>query len=160
MKNKNLTVVSIILVLIAVLTGVYFVLSSRIKVNYTPNYALKDGRVPKEKQEINEYKVFNVTLEDMARTYFNSYITLMFEDINEAYNILEDTTQDLYPNVESFKQKANLLTDNFTHYPVFKAYKTETDKDEEVDIYKVKDSNNNIYTFKVKSVMNYKVNLE
>lgn len=156
MKNKNSVMISIILVVLALLLGVYFIVSSRIDAKYTPNYNLDDFyKYPEKTLGVNEYKVVSVQESDMIKTYFSAYARLLMEDINDAYNHLDDNTGRTYPNIDSFKNKVGSLTNNFTKRPVFSSYTIENTK--ENIVYKIKDTRGNIYIFTVEAVMKYTV---
>jgi len=161
MKNKNATIVSIVLIIIAALVGVYFIIYSRVKVEYIPNYNLDDTYVfPERIMNVNEYQPVRVTEKDMIKTYFNTYVTLYFEDIDRAYSFLDDNEVKNYPTIDSFKTKVSLMTNNLTEMPSMKGYTIESDKKTGNQIYRVKDKNGNITVFIVEAVMKYRVMFE
>lgn len=157
MKRQNI-VIPILLIIIMLAYGAYLIISSHLSSNYEPNYLLEDYYVKPEKVKVNEYKIANVTKDDMVYTYFNTYVIMLFEDINKAYSKLDDVTQDKYPNVESFRQYVNGLTNNFTEIPRIDKY--EYDRKDDIEIYRISDKNGNYYIFYVEAVMKYTISFE
>lgn len=161
MKNKSAVLVSSFLVVIIVLIGVYFVISSQIDANYVPNYLLEDFiPFPEKSLGVNEYKVVTVSEEDMIKNYFNSFVSLMLENIDEAYEKLDDETKlDIYKDINSFRIKVEFITVDYAIVPSFAEYSVSSDEDGK-KIYIVKDKRNNIYRFIVEAVMKYTVSLD
>ncbi len=159
MKNRNSTIIVIILVIISILVSSYLIISSRIDANYIPNYNLEDFYTfPSKKLGVNEYKVVNVNTEEMAKTYFNYYISLLIENIDLAYEYLsEDYKVETYPNKDFLKKRIAEITENYTEVPTFSSYNVENDKKKGIVTYKIKDTNNRLYTFYVEAVMKYSV---
>lgn len=157
MKRQNI-VVPVLLIIIMIAVGAYLIISSHLSSNYEPNYLLEDYYVKPEKVKANEYKISTVTKDDMVYTYFNTYVMMLFEDLNKAYSKLDDVTQDKYPNVESFRQYVNKLTNNFTDFPRLDKY--EYNKKDGKEIYSISDKNGNYYVFYVEAVMKYTISFE
>lgn len=158
--KKNNKVITIILILIMILLGAYFIISSRIDAKYQPNYTLEDFyEMPKRKVGVNEYTVASVDEEDMVVTYFNTYVMMFFENIDEAYSLLDEySSLETYPNIEEFKKKVSSLTVGFTEIPKINEYSISKDDDGHT-VYTVSDKKGNIYTFTIEAVMKYTVTI-
>ncbi len=163
MKSKNITIVSIFLVLLFILIGAYMIISSHIDAKYTPNYNLDDFYpYPEKKLGVNEYQVVTVSEQEMIKTHFDAFVMSFFEDIDASYSHIEnDWGLENYPNIRLFKEKIITLTDNFTYLPEFHSYAPITDdENKDLKIYKVKDKKNNVYVFTIEAVMKYTVRFE
>ncbi len=161
MKHKNVTLVSICIIIIIILLGLYLIISSRIKAMYTPNYNLDDFYpYPIKTLGVNEYQVVKVDDEEVIRDYFNSFIRLCLENTSEAYSLLDnDYAIEFYPTLNSFKEYVASITDNYTYMPVFSMY-TYLSSNDDTTTYQIKDKNNNIYIFEVEAVMKYTVRFQ
>lgn len=155
MKSKN--VVSIIFIVGFIMVGVYFIFSTRISVKYEPNFTLEDYyNIPIKKVGINEYKMSTVTWEDMVKIYFNNYMTLFFEDIDESYNYLdEEVKSKKFQSIDIFKNKVMEITKNFEEMPKIKEYNIDSDGD--IKIITIIDQNGYQYVFNIEGVMKYTV---
>lgn len=159
--NKNNRVVTFVIILIFAAIGIYFVVSSRIDVEYAPNNDVEDYyAIPNRKTGVNEYKPASVTEEDMVRTYFNSYVLLLVEDLPRAYAHLSEKSRGFYPNSVAFRVLAANLTSNFTELPQIDRYEISKEKNAEIQTIKVSDTKGHIYVFTVEAVMKYTVDFE
>ncbi len=157
---KKINIVSIVLIAIIVCIGGYFIISSRIDAKYTLDYSLDNYyKMPPKKLGVNEYTVSSVTREDMVKTYFNRYITMMIENAENAYLYVdEDEKNSKFPSLQIFKKHVEYLTDNYERLPKLKTY--DIGKEDEYLIYKMSDDKGNIYIFKIEAVMKYSVSFQ
>lgn len=158
MKNRPIVKVSVFLIIIIVSIGAYVLIGSRIKTKYTPNYLLDDFvPFPQKKVGVNEYRVASVSDSDMIKMYFNMYIGELLENIESAYQRLDDESKlEVFPNIDSFRSKVVLLTNDYKVVPEFSGYTTSKADDGKV-LYIVKDKRDNIYTFRIDAAMKYTV---
>lgn len=99
----------------------------------------------------------NVTYFDVGRTYLSDYLTIMFSDVEAAYNLLDNNYKKELGGFENFKE----LVNNFIENNYFDVDVVEF-KMKEADNYKLfylKDNNDKIYIFKEKGIMDYTVYL-
>lgn len=89
----------------------------------------------------------------ICKLYFSDYYDKIFNDRNEAYNLLSDDMKKKFSDYDEFN---TYIKDNVSKIsPSSKLCKMDEYKDSRV--YSVIDSNDNSYTFTEKGVMNYKV---
>lgn len=160
MKNRDTFKITIVIVVIVVAIAAYFIISSRIDANYTPNYLLEDFvKFPIKNADVNEYKVVKVSAEEMALAYFNRYVMSMVEHPEEAYELLDEESKiNIYRNMEWFNRKVSMLTNDYTIVPEFDSYSMSIEDGKTV--YVVKDKRNNIYTFRASGIMKYTVTFD
>lgn len=109
-----------------------------------------------KKYGVNEYSLVSTSEEQMANTYLNDYKELLISDINEAYNLLNKEYKNAkYPNIETFNNYANSL--NLSTMIVDRYGKKTCGKE---ICYYVYDKDDNVYIFRVFSVMEYEVYLD
>ena len=160
MSKERINVVPFIIIGIFVILGVYFLISWRIGALYKPNDRIEDYySVPNRRVGLNEYSATRVTEEDMAKTYFDTFIMKLFENLDEAYSYLNDEYKKTKASTKkSFEEVVVKLTDNYETLPEMERYGVQNEGDKKV--YKVRDKKGNVYVFETSSVMNYKVSLE
>lgn len=157
--KKNVNVVSIVIIIFFVLLGAYIIISNRIGDAFEPNYTLEDFyTIPRKEVGVNEYTPVLTTEEDMVKTYFNTYVSLLFESLSTAYSLLDSSELEKFPNLETFKKYASDLTDDFKELPRIKDYKIETIDGKK--IITIGDANFNRYIFTIEAVMKYTVKFE
>lgn len=157
---KKNTIMAIILILIAISIGAYFIISSRLDAKYVPNYMLEDFyKKPYKKVGVNEYTVVNVSDRDMVDTYFRTYTNMFFEDLGMAYQKLDSKFREKkYPTLNSFSSFVSSLTSDFLAIPKIKSYDIDTENGK--TIYSIRDTRGNIYKFTIEAVMKYTVSFE
>lgn len=138
--------------------AIYAIASSKIKSSFVPNYDLDDFYiVPKKNMQINEYSVVKVQKEDMIKKYFNTFISMMFGETDYSYNFVNSEYKKIKFNndIQIYRDFVVNITDNYQIYPKIKEYREETR--DNLTIYEIKDTNNNIYIFAVEGTMKYSV---
>lgn len=109
-----------------------------------------------KKYGVNEYSLVSTSEEQMASTYLNDYKNLLMSDINESYNLLNSEYKRIkYPNIETFKNYVNSI--NLSKMIVDRYGKKNCG--EEICYY-IYDKLDNVYIFRVFSVMEYEVYLD
>ena len=112
--------------------------------NYLKNY------------EFNEYIPTYISDEDMAKIYLNDYIQKMYYDVETAYNLLDEEYRNKkFGGIENYKKYINSLPNS--NYKLSTYYRYEK---KGYIIFGVTDQNSNMYIFKTKGVMQYKVFLD
>ncbi len=90
----------------------------------------------KLKVEINNSTKFsknNISNDNKVKGYIINFMDLMYYDVNKAYNMLDDQTKEKYPDLNSFINNREVITDNlFTSF-----WYTNDNEDSDVFIYKV-----------------------
>lgn len=103
----------------------------------------------------NTYSSETLTVEDVAKRYFNEYKALLQYDIELAYEKLEENCKNKYEDINEFKkyiQTVDLANIEMSNYSVV--------EDEEQRKYIVDDNMNNVYSFIVESANEYNVILD
>ena len=103
----------------------------------------------------NTYSSETLTVEDVAKRYFNEYTALLQYDIELAYEKLEENCKNKYEDVNEFKnyiQKFDFSNIEMSNYSVA--------EDEEQRKYVVDDNINNVYSFIIESPNEYNVILD
>ena len=153
-EHKTLIIVCISLIGLALLF-VWFVGSRSLGPEI--DFDLKEGFL--RNYEVNEVIPVTVDDEQMARTYLVEYVSLMINDPEKAYELLdEEYKEKRYPTYESFKSYRDLIINNrfvsatLDRYDikVYGGYK----------VFDVIDAAGNNFLFKQSSIMNYKVLLD
>lgn len=149
----------IVLILVFVLTGIYVLIITNVKKEYTPNYDLKDFYGMPRKMDVNEYTIVNVKEEDMVKTYFNTYIESVFENTKESYKLLDNEYKNKkYKTYDEYLNYIKSITNDFNDMPKVKKYNIINKKD--YKLYVIKDNKNNTYIFKAEAVMKYTIYLD
>lgn len=150
MNKKETKQLILLIIIILVFVGLYFLLSFLTKKDefkyeeYLKNY------------KVNEYIPTYVSDEAMAKIYLNDYIHTMYYDVEEAYNLLDSEYRTKkFKNIDDYKKYVNTL--NYSTYDVESYFKTDSGG---YTIFGVYDRNNNFYAFKTKGVMQYSVYLD
>ena len=150
MKDNTIKTGIIIVVILLILTGVYFLLK-----NLTKDDELQYEEFLKN-YEVNEYIATYISDEHMARIYLNEFVDMMFYDAEAAYNLLDENYRSKkFGNLTNFKNYINSLST--TSFSLDRYYKKESDG---YIIFGVYDKNNNFFAFKTKGVMQYSVYLD
>ena len=103
---------------------------------------------------VNEYSLVNIDDEQMCNIYLNDYKNKLSDDINYAYQLLnEEYRNKKFGSIENFINYVNNF--DFSGLNIYK-YSINSDK----SIYKIYTENNNTFIFKVNSVMEYEVYLD
>ena len=103
---------------------------------------------------VNEYSPMNVTDEQMASIYLNDFKNNLYNDINYAYELLNEEYRNLkFGSVDNFVNYVNGL--NYKNM-VMDSYSV-NEGDSTITIYTKDD---NTYIFKIISVMEYEVYLD
>ena len=150
MNKNNIKKLVIVIIIVACLISLYFLLNFLTKSgkNEYSEY-LKDYKV-------NEYIPTYIDDESMVKIYLNDYIQTMYNDVEEAYDLLDnDYKAQKFSNIESYKRYVNNL--NYSTYDVESYFKV---SNEGYTIFGVYDRNGNFYAFKTKGVMQYSVFLD
>ncbi len=126
------------------------------KEKYTESY-LRDEEyymVPKT-YGVNEYSVTKISDQDMSRIYLNDYIYNINQNIEFAYNLLnEEYRNKKFGNLESFRNYINSTKYSNTLTKYSKSSKLGK------TIYGAYDNYGNHYIFKTSGVMQYEVYLD
>ena len=144
--GKIIKIFGIIVVSLIVIIVIYFInnydVNKKDYNNYLKNY------------EVNEYIPVYVDDEEMAKRYFNKYRNIINTDANLAFNLVEEEYRKnkFNNNIENYKNYIRSL--NINKVSVDKYYKT---TDSEYEVFGVYDTNGNLYIFKTKGVMQFKV---
>lgn len=149
-NNKEMKNITIFVIILLVFSGVYILLD-RIFNKEKDEY----GQFLKN-YEVNEYIPTYVSDEDMAKIYLNDYVFKMFSDPEEAYGLLdEEYKEKKFGNYDNFKNYIYSL-----NYPSFTMDRYFVKTKKENTIYGVYDTNDNLFIFKARGVMQYKVYLD
>lgn len=154
---NNSAKIAIFIISLFVIIGIYIIGNSTIKSSYTPAYVLEDFyTIPDRKISINEYKNINISDDEMAKKYFNTFMNSVLESPEKTYNLIEDDyKEEYYPTYGKYLSYLKEITTDFTVLPLAERYKK--DYDGKHPIYVVIDNYGNEYVFIVEAVMNYKV---
>lgn len=135
-----------------------------ILLTFSLGYIIIDKLTEKEEEEniylkdydVNEYIPTYVSDEDMAKIYLNDYIYKMYSNQEEAYNLLDEEYRNKkFGNLENYTNYVYSL--QYSSYTLSKYYKQEKNG---YIIFGVYDTNNNLFIFKTKGVLQYKVYLD
>lgn len=150
MKDSSIKRVILVVVLLSVFTGAYLLIK-----HFTEDDSLEYEDYLKN-YEVNEYIATYVTDEDMAGRYLNDYIHNMYFDIEYAYSLLDEEYRNIkFGSLENYRNYVYSLT--YSTYQMDRYYKTSKDG---YLIFGVYDKNGNLFIFKTKGVMQYKVYLD
>lgn len=99
-------------------------------------------------KKISEFKDI-----DICKLYYFDYINYIYDNKKEAYNFLDDSMLKIYSNYDDFSK---YISDNYDKFTSSTKLCNVSNFDDG-SIISVVDSRENVYTFNVEGVMNYKV---
>lgn len=109
-----------------------------------------------KKYGINEYSRIIVSENQMALNYLNDYKSNLMNDINSAYNSLNiEYRNKKFGSIEVFKEYIKNIN---VYNIVLDKYRVEEIND--LEYYYLYDTNDNLYIFKINSVMEYELYLD
>lgn len=116
----------------------------------------EDTSIEQNKNNIFSYKIMQEN--EIAQKYFTYYKRLMQEDVESAYNLLEEKYRNKrFGNLEEFEKYVEKNKEDIKEYLV-KEY--ETNEVEDAIEYVCKDQYQHYYTFDVTAVMQFSVKLD
>lgn len=149
---------SILILLIIVIFTVIVILKVTKKnetFEYHPDYSEVYYEIRNRKA--NEYRIMEVSDEDMAKSYYKDWVYMILNKPEEAYNMLDSNSKKEFDTYEKFEKWIDKYTTSKTkNGKILKySYKTEASKNEIMIL-----SEDNIrYRFYEYSVNNYKVEI-
>ena len=149
---KNKFVITAILIVIVIL-AYYFIRDYRAsKTIYQSRMDDEYISIPKT-YGVNEYVIVDVSNDTLIKNYFTDFKVSVQNDINESYSKLDEEYRNKkFSNIEDYKKYIQGLDLNNA-----KPAKYNIISEGEYKIYIVYDNRNNLYIFKVKGVMQYKL---
>lgn len=125
------------------------------KTIYTESYLNGEEYIMNPKTYgVNEYSLVNITDEQMANIYLNDFKYNLYNDINTAYQLLNQEYRNLrFGSIDSFINYVNGLNYNDINIDRYSI----SDDNEYIRVYT---KNNSVYIFKIISVMEYEVYLD
>lgn len=152
-NNKKIIIFCVVLIV----TGLTIFLYSDNKERFQVEEYYQEEVI--KKYEANSYIPVYVTENDMANKYLNDFKNLLFSDINEAYDILNNNyKKKKFGNLDSFSNYvADLLS--VSVYSM-KVDKFSVNRNNGYKFYYIKTSSGETFIFKEISIMNYEVFLD
>lgn len=107
-----------------------------------------------KKYDINEYSVINISDEQLANIYLNNFKYYLFNDIESAYNLLDEEYRNIkFGSIDSFREYVN--NSKYSDYTI-EEYSVATDK-RFIEVHILNDKK---IIFKINGVLDYKVYLD
>ena len=107
-----------------------------------------------KKYDINEYSVINISDEQLANIYLNNFRYYLFNDIEFAYNLLDEEYRNIkFGSIDSFREYVN--NSKYSDYTI-EEYSVATDK-RFIEVYILNDKK---IIFKINGVLDYTVYLD
>lgn len=154
-ENKLVAVVLLIFILIASFFGIRYLLTLD-DIYIDSSIRNTDYQIIEKQYGINEYSKINISENQMAINYLNDYKNNLINDIDTAYNSLNvDYRNKRFGSLEAFKNYINGININDI---ILDKYQVKSKNKN--DYYYLYDKNNNIYIFKITSVMEYELYLD
>ena len=113
-------------------------------------YFASDKSITIKDNQVNRYESVYITNDKQASIYLNQYYYLLNNDIEKAYELLNDNNT--FTNINDFKTYIQSLDLTNTHINRFRFYSQGGN-----DYYDIYDGNNNNIIFKTAGVMQYSV---
>ena len=161
--KKTIKIIIAILIIVTIILVVVLLKNSKKenKLNEIsePNPPTERYNGTKEKYECNEFEFTNVTAEDLMLTYFNKYKNNMFNNTEEAYNMLDsEYKKKRFENIDNYKKYIQnnyekLLKANLNKYQI-------DDTNKEYTRYICADEYGNYYIFKETAIMQFTMFLD
>ena len=151
MKKINLKVLFICLFLILLfLIILYFINNFGSQYNGEAKYEIVD------KYDANRYIPVRVTDSDIANKYLNDYKNVIFNDINEAYNLLnEKYRNEKFGSLDKFEEYIDKRLSNSFFSMTVDKYSINNRNGKK--FFYIVTSSEDIFIFKENSIMNYEV---
>lgn len=153
-KHKIISIfVAVFLCLVILYLVRYFIARNTI---YTESYLRNEEYIMNPKTyDVNEYSVTNITDEQMASIYLLDFRYNVYNDINMAYQSLDESYRNKkFGSLNAFQEYIKSINLSST---ISKYYISQGDGNK---IYGVYDSNDNLFIFKTNGVMQYTVYLD
>lgn len=151
MKNKAIKNVIVFVGILLIFIILYVVINRVVNKEH-----VEDNTIYLKDYQVNEYIPMYVDDESMAEIYLKDYIHTMYTNVEKAYNLLDEEYRNIkFGSLENYKNYVNLL--GYNNYTVSKYYTTTS---EGYIIFGVYDTNDNLFIFKTKGVMQYSVYLD
>lgn len=149
-KKKKILLIFIVVVIFAIVI-IKFILN-RNRQFYSHN--LNEYTIIHKKYGVNEYSPVNISDEQLANIYLNDFKYYLFNDIEYAYNLLEDSYRSIkFGNIENFKKYVDSI--NYSKL-VVNEYRISNSK----NFIEVHTLNDEKYIFKINGVLDYIVYLD
>jgi len=149
MNNNNFKYAIIIVVMIILFVGIYYIFKNINENNKEKIEYLRDYKV-------NEYIQTYISDENMARIYLNDYVNNMIYNTEESYYLLAENYRN--KRFGSYENYVNYLK-NLDNYDITMASFYKQERNGRI-FFGVYDTSNNLYIFKTKGVMQYSVYLD
>ncbi len=111
-----------------------------------------------EQNSFNKIKSIRVTDEDIAINYFNDYKYKILNNIETAYNLLDEEYRE--KRFENINEYANYINENKEHFRDINIAQYLYNEYEDYTEYVCKDQHGNLYIFKETAIMDYTVQLD
>ena len=149
-KKSTFRYAILIIIIIAICSGIIIISKDKNKPQISDKYQeLKNYKD-------NEYIPVYISDNDMAKIYLNDFISTAITDPQVSYSLLDDEYRNLkYPTYQSYYENYILGLD--LNVTMSKFYK---ESDAGYLYFGVYDNKENLYIFKTKGVMQYKVYLD
>ena len=149
-KNKKLLIL-VVIILVIFLIGLFVIRRN----NITRNEGLNGNYdIIYKKYGVNEYSVVSISDEQLANIYLNNFRYYLFYETDYAYDLLDEEYRNTrFGSVDRFKEYVNGL--NYNDISV-KEYSISDGK----NFIEIHTKNNEIYVFRINSVLDYKVYLD
>ena len=119
--------------------------------DYAESYDIVDRNI----ENGNSFQTIRVTEENKLSTYLNEFITFLIYNPREAYDLLDEDTQQNYQGYSDFEGEAFNLYDSLSS----RIFSYSSNEDDDVVIYEIVDNNQNKITIYEYGIMNYRISL-
>lgn len=153
LKNKKTIIICFVLLVVVIVFSLF------IKNKNIFNSEERKYEEMLEKYEANQYIPIYVTESDIANKYLNDYKNLMLNDLNAAYELVNDSYKNKkFGSFEIFKE---YIVDQYSlafYNMSVKEYNVVNNNG--YKFYYIRDTRDRLYIFKELSIMNYEVYLD
>ena len=149
-RNKILLILGIV-VIIAIVVIKIIIDNNNLSINSNET---DEYEMIYKKYNINEYSVINISDEQLANIYLNNFRYYLFNDIEFAYNLLDEEYRNIkFGSIDSFREYVN--NSKYSDYTI-EEYSVATDK-RFIEVHILNDKK---IIFKINGVLDYTVYLD
>lgn len=157
MKSKVVLTFAIIILAIYITIFYLFTKSdTTTKIENEKNKLAEEFNVTSSINSYNKYSVKSINQEELANLYFNDFKNLIVNYPDEAYSLV--TNKEKLTKERFLEYRDELI--NFYYGYNLESYSSYNESEKGTNVFRIIDSADNVFTFKIYYIMNYDVSID